>query len=426
MSDSDDGSAQQVTITDAQRKLLTDALVVPKPFHAEGVWRFPKAQFNLFYRAQGSCGCVDLSKDGATDAALKSLADACQPATFGLNQNDVLDETYRKAGKLDNENFAVNLDIVGSGLLDAVNDGLFGWQEDARFIRAELYKLNVYGPGSFFKAHRDTPRSERMFGSLVLTFATAHEGGALVLRHAGTEVEHSTSDSSGFETPYQLFWATFFSDVEHEVLPVTSGHRVTLTYNLYYTAKKGNPRPAPPDELEDAFDALLADATFMPAGGRLGFGLRHAYPVPANVQWNSDWFMENLLRTLKGSDHALFAAAEQAGLEPELRVVYDDSDMVWMLPYLWSGGNEVESLGSALYEDRHRNAEVLEGDLYDHPYWHFPEVRDLVWILPRKSKTKVGTHYGCYGNEATSEVLYGSIVLIATVPSAEDRAADDS
>lgn len=28
-------------------------------------------------------------------------------------------------------------------------------------------------------------------------------------------------------------FAAFYSDVEHEVLEVQSGHRVTLTYNLY-------------------------------------------------------------------------------------------------------------------------------------------------------------------------------------------------
>ena len=28
-------------------------------------------------------------------------------------------------------------------------------------------------------------------------------------------------------------WAAFYSDCEHEVLEVISGHRITLTYNLY-------------------------------------------------------------------------------------------------------------------------------------------------------------------------------------------------
>jgi hypothetical protein len=29
-------------------------------------------------------------------------------------------------------------------------------------------------------------------------------------------------------------WAAFFSDCEHEVLEVKQGHRITLTYNLFW------------------------------------------------------------------------------------------------------------------------------------------------------------------------------------------------
>ena len=43
------------------------------------------------------------------------------------------------------------------------------------------------GKDSFFKSHKDTPRSERMFGSLVVIFPAPHEGGALVLREDGRE-----------------------------------------------------------------------------------------------------------------------------------------------------------------------------------------------------------------------------------------------
>lgn len=31
-------------------------------------------------------------------------------------------------------------------------------------------------------------------------------------------------------------WAAFYGDCEHEVLEVTRGHRITLTYNLYYSS----------------------------------------------------------------------------------------------------------------------------------------------------------------------------------------------
>jgi len=81
-----------------------------------------------------------------TEAELAVLLETCQPATFGRDAQDVLDESYRKAGKLDRKDFALNIDLVSSNLLDKVHDALFGWEAHTRGdIRAELYKLNVYG-----------------------------------------------------------------------------------------------------------------------------------------------------------------------------------------------------------------------------------------------------------------------------------------
>jgi hypothetical protein len=49
-------------------------------------------------------------------------------------------------------------------------------------------RLTCYtGEGSLFKAHVDTPRGEKMFGSLVIVLPTPHECGALVFRHHGQE-----------------------------------------------------------------------------------------------------------------------------------------------------------------------------------------------------------------------------------------------
>ncbi len=97
----------------------------------------------------------------ASEADLDALANACEAATFGRsasfirdsassnhshrNQEDVLDLTYRKAGKLDRVDFALNLDIVQSGILEAARRALFDWEDTVRPVRAELYKLNVYG-----------------------------------------------------------------------------------------------------------------------------------------------------------------------------------------------------------------------------------------------------------------------------------------
>ena len=52
-----------------------------------------------------------------------------------------------------------------------------------------------------------------------------------MVRHGGREVTFDwSSDSASI-----IQWAAFFSDCEHEVLEVTDGHRLTLTYNLYWT-----------------------------------------------------------------------------------------------------------------------------------------------------------------------------------------------
>ncbi len=73
------------------------------------------------------------------------LEKVCQPATFGLNDKDVLDESYRKSGKLDIDSFMLGFDAERTGLLDAVRMALFPGREETRSINAELYKLNIYG-----------------------------------------------------------------------------------------------------------------------------------------------------------------------------------------------------------------------------------------------------------------------------------------
>ena len=57
-----------------------------------------------------------------------------------------MDLSYRQAGKLDKEYFKTKIDVDRSGLLDAVRRDLLKDSAGTRSIRAELCKLNVYGP----------------------------------------------------------------------------------------------------------------------------------------------------------------------------------------------------------------------------------------------------------------------------------------
>lgn len=187
-----------------------------------------------------------------SDHDLQHLSDTCDAATFGVNQADVFDLTYRKAGKLDAKHFATKLDLEKCGLMDAIRYDLLDGEESRRPIKTELYKLNVYGlsfsfylrgfliymqiegKDSFFKAHKDTPRSTSMFGSLVVVLPTPHEGGSLLLRHDGQEWEFDPSRAIAEKTDQHFAYIAFYSDVEHEVSLVKSGYRVTLTYNLSF------------------------------------------------------------------------------------------------------------------------------------------------------------------------------------------------
>ncbi|SJL14401.1 uncharacterized protein ARMOST_17857 [Armillaria ostoyae] len=223
-----------------------------------------------------------LNLASATEESLQDLCNASDPASFGLGNKDTFDESYRKAKKLDSAQFACTFDLQASGILDQVQvDLVEGCNESAKVLRAELYKLNAYAKGDFFKAHKDTPRSENMIGSLVIIFPTDHQGGSFILRQDGQEwtfdAEKMLADSTR-EAPV-ISHVAFYSDIEHEVLPVTSGVRVTLTYNLYLEdiprSVAKTPSNPTTDVLKTALQNLLTNEAFLPQGGLLGFGLRH-------------------------------------------------------------------------------------------------------------------------------------------------------
>ena len=87
-------------------------------------------------------GRIDLTS--YTDAEVQHLADSCDAASFGRGGEDVHDESYRKAGKLDKLYFATNFCPELSGLMDAVRPYILEGHND-KALKAELYKLNVYG-----------------------------------------------------------------------------------------------------------------------------------------------------------------------------------------------------------------------------------------------------------------------------------------
>lgn len=75
---------------------------------------------------------------------------------------------------------------------------------------------------------RPLGRAMISFGHVQASADGPSVGGQLLVRHHGSNVKYDWSSNNS-----DLQWAAFYSDCEHEVLEVTAGHRVTLTYNLY-------------------------------------------------------------------------------------------------------------------------------------------------------------------------------------------------
>ena len=127
-----------------------------------GVIPLDASNSQLFYRnaADGSLGYTPLNlfflydntllshsfidfSTAVSDNQLEHLAQACQLATFGVQQQDVLDESYRKAGKMDAVNFSTNFNPNTTCIMEGIRCLLL--TDPGLSIQVESHKLNIYG-----------------------------------------------------------------------------------------------------------------------------------------------------------------------------------------------------------------------------------------------------------------------------------------
>ncbi|TDL27753.1 hypothetical protein BD410DRAFT_713244 [Rickenella mellea] len=396
-----------------------------KPPWCTGTLQVSPEDLSLFYLRGKEARILRIPE--ATENQLDELAEACEPATFGSNDKDVLDDNYRKAGKMDVNNFSINFTPERLGLLQAVKAILSG----DRDISFELYNLNVYGKGSFFKTHKDTPRGNNMFGSLVVVLPTPHEGGALFLRHINEEMIFDSGQVLKDAPAGTVTYAAFYSDVDHEVQQVTSGHRVSLTYNLYFgdASNRSNNLPtmttqaAGAENFSCALKTLLKNPKFLEKGGLLGFGLKHQYPISSNADKDVD--LQDLVPCLKGEDSTILDACKEHGLEASLKIVYE-VEMEYRGKYhvmcdeMASGLEhemQVEDVVETLQED-YGGIVIGQDDranTFDKETMQTSWDTYVTWITPMKSATPIKHNYIAYGNQAEMGYAYGNLSLIVEV-----------
>jgi hypothetical protein len=374
-----------------------------------------------------------------------------------VNEKEVLDENYRKAGKMDLERFASQLDPAQTDLMKIIHGHLLEGTQSRNHILAKLHKLNVYsmhvififrqqltrcpGKGSFFKPHVDTPRGEKMFGSLVVVFPTPHEGGALFLRHRGQEwVFDSGRELKASHRP-SIGYVMFFSDVEHEVAPVISGHRVTLTYNLYFDEDRPEEHLSHPPAVNEStfrrsFQGLLENPEFLASGGTLAFGLRHVYPINDRGNDGDEEDEENfqvsplkpLYGALKGSDAVVYETFRALGFQPVLYMYYE-----WMTPnglfegavidkvlefdYLNQSGSRIDITMAV----REEGGIVVRQENWETDYSSHVNPEKVVWVTPRTTINRKQGVYATYGNDPQVEFVYADLCLFVRIGKAGER-----
>lgn len=89
------------------------------------------------FGASGEGITVIFGQDGPSSTKdFEQLLKACQPAFFGRGGEAVLDEEYRKAGKLDTSQFATSFCPYESGIIDVVTHSLVPNSEHGRHTRS--------------------------------------------------------------------------------------------------------------------------------------------------------------------------------------------------------------------------------------------------------------------------------------------------
>ena len=156
----------------------------------------------------------------------KELRLVARPAQYGKGEETLLDRRVRDTWTVPLSRVSIDKRRWNSTLrpmLDMVRGDL--GLAPTSSLAAELHSVLVYEPGQFFAAHQDSEKADRMIGSLVVVLPSRCVGGDLVVSHRGETTTYRGS-------PAALTFIAFYADTRHEVLPVESGYRVALTYNL--------------------------------------------------------------------------------------------------------------------------------------------------------------------------------------------------
>jgi hypothetical protein len=411
---------------------------VTSPFSCEGTF-VPDKPVTLVFKDRTRFEVIRARSAYDQKNELMPLLDHCKPAPFGDGRKTRYDRSVRDAMQLNAEDggFTVeNFDPESAGILKAVQRGLVG--HDADPISAELHAVNVYTEGGHFAPHKDTPRGNDTFGTLVVCLPSQFVKGTLVLNHRGIVQKFDWGGAiQAQKKTNQVHWAAFFGDVDHQIEKVWSGARVTLTYLLRRgsgsaparDAAGGNVAPS----VQEAWQELLADQGFLPDGGILGYPCSHLYHQDARFQQEQIPFNQQSMTMLKGRDHLVAVTGLQAGLNVTFHpyMFEDCADETWQLGRFPTRGEQsrlgrqMDSLGLKHILPIRASSEQEGGfgvtwleppPSSDKTSWRSEQHADSELPMAARLHSCEYCPWGYFGNEASDVDLYMYAALHIEIP----------
>ncbi|MFI5868434.1 2OG-Fe(II) oxygenase [Streptomyces sp. NPDC051546] len=273
-------------------------------------------------RIEMPAGALRIEVDGVGELPLplrapvaKKLIAQARQASFGRGEQTLSDTSVRDTWEITPDHITLggaDWDRTLGGVLDGVRTAL--GLPPAIVLRAEPHALLVYGKGQFFLPHQDSEKDDSMVGTLVVSLPSHHTGGELVVSHAGRSVVHQASRE-------KLTFAAFYADCLHEVKPVKSGYRVTLTMNLLAERI----RPAGEDDGDTVADLAhcLTEHFTEPAEERYAYGRQKSAPPNRLVYLLDHEYTQRGLDwdRLKGADTTRTALLRRAAAEADCEAV---------------------------------------------------------------------------------------------------------
>lgn len=312
-----------------------------------------------------------------TEHDAESVRGACREAPFGRGDETLVDTSVRKTWELDASHFQITNPAWTDFFATILNDVATGL--GIPDVRARPHKLLLYEKGSFFKRHKDSEKEVGMIATLVVCLPAVHRGGAVHLSFGSEKREFATAPVS----PFDITALAWFSDVDHEIKPLSFGHRLVLTYKLSQSRGVKQSAQLVHQQSGKVKSLLKTWVETFPAIPMLVYPLEHQYTKSSLS-----------LKNMKGRDRAVCCTLQEASAECEVYLVLAHMTHKQNEDYDgdYGGGDKVTTLDTIYSCD---GAHIASG--------HDLDESDILGVNVFKNRKPDGVDEGEFtGNESTS------------------------